>query len=72
MHLANTRSPIWLAVWPVTAGSFLCPEVTMICDGSSVSTDLVDAVVETPAGPVELPPIEMVNPAFACGPGWDD
>ncbi len=66
------RSPLWLAIWPVTSGSFQYPEATIICDGSSVSTELVDAVVETPDGPVELPPIEMTNPAFACGPGWDD
>lgn len=62
---------VMLAIWPVTEGSFVYPDATVICDGSSASTELVDAVVETPEGPVELPPIEMVNPAFACGPGWD-
>ncbi|MCB0968559.1 MAG: hypothetical protein KDB37_17135 [Ilumatobacter sp.] len=65
-------APVWLAVWPVTEGSFLYPEASVICDGSSARTELVDAVVETPDGLIELPPIEMVNPAFACGPGWDD
>ncbi|MAT05353.1 MAG: hypothetical protein CL424_09970 [Acidimicrobiaceae bacterium] len=63
---------ILVSVWRATEGSFVYPDATVICDGSSASTELVDAVVQTPDGPVELPPIAMVNTAFACGPGWDD
>jgi hypothetical protein len=58
--------------WPVTAGRFdYTPgEDTGLCTGSGpVTTQLLDAVVTTPGGSIELPTIPLVNDAFGCFAG---
>ncbi len=59
------------AVWQVLAGQFTYPETSgQLCAGDPPATiTLTDAMVDTPAGPVPLDPIEITNSSFGCFAG---
>lgn len=65
--------PIAIVVgeWPIVAGTFeLAPaDDPGGCGSAEVRTQLTGAIVDTPAGPVELPPIALVNTAWGCFAG---
>lgn len=58
--------------WPLTSGTFEPPvtdDEIGACVPNPVSTRLTGAIVATPAGAVELPPITMHNEAWGCFAG---
>ena len=59
------------ATWPIVAGSFGLDTVasSMDCGGTSVTTTLTAAVVDTPSGPISLPTLELTNSAWGCFAG---
>lgn len=62
--------PVVVATWPVSAGTFVYPgEPATDCSAGSVSTELIGARVDTPAGSVDLEPVTLWNPTFGCFAG---
>jgi hypothetical protein len=59
------------ATWPIVAGSFEYPgsDGTGDCSRGSVTTTLLDAVVDLDGTLVELDPITIENPSFGCFAG---
>ncbi len=59
------------ATWPIVAGSFELDSAASPagCGGSSVTTTLTAAVVDTPSGQFALPTLELTNAAWGCFAG---
>lgn len=64
-------SPVIATRWEVVAGDFTYPMTSgEICAGEPPATIvLTGAIVDTPAGPVPLDPIEVTNTGFGCFAG---
>lgn len=61
-----------VATWPVTAGTLTgvpTGPVAQCAGGPPITATLVGAVVETPAGEVELGDLTLVNDAYGCFAG---
>ena len=72
MALPWDVSPTAVATWQIVEGVlvYIDPSATPFeCSAEPIEAQLIGAVVDTPAGPIYLPDIHLVNNAYNCFAG---